>query len=387
MTVQQGTSLKSYTSITRLSLRFAAVVQVAVTSCTLPCGNYRRTGNYSPSCTSLTLPTPSSFGSPTTIMSVSACRTVDNTQCVVILFWSLLACLRIQDLSALECGPNQYRVSGQCQNCTSCEVLGQLTLEKCSHYQDTACSACNMGVQYFDMQAGECKNCSICNETQREVEECTSGTDALCIERCQSYQTYKNGLCGFKCELCIFGCVTLGTPRCRCSPQECYSETDLLCRNNLCTDPTTRPTEVARTLRPQSNELPTWGIGLISIGVVVGIVAFSAGSMILSFCTKKATFSDENVEEGEAGDEKGEGDGSVAGSGSKHGHYVKYYTSAGFSSPLPPRSETHKQSPRVHRDSMNNASHSPQRLRGTPVLARPPPPRITSLRAENATPI
>ena len=299
-----------------------------------------------------------------------------------------MACL-IQDISALECGPNQYRetASGQCQNCTSCELSGQLTLEKCSQYQDTACSACNMPVQYFDMQVGECKNCSICNESQREVEECTSSTDALCIERCQSYQTYKNGLCVFKCELCIFGCVTLGTPRCRCSPQECYSETDLLCRNSICTEPTTQPTEVARTLRSQSDELPTWGIGLISIGVVVGIVAFSAGSMILSFCTKKATFSDENVEEGEAENEEREGEGNVAESGLKHGRYVKHYTSAGFSSPLPPRSESNKHSPRVPRGSMTNTSHSPQGLRGTPVLTRPPPLRIASLRAENATPI
>lgn len=290
-------------------------------------------------------------------------RRVDYTHLVVMTLWTILASIQLQETLAAECRSNQYFDASEqrCKNCTDCETRGQLELASCSEYQDAACSSCDMTTQFFDRDTGKCQNCTQCGEDQRQNSECTLDEDASCTNLCSSHQYYDLELkqCLFNCDLCSFGCVTLGAPRCRCSPSNCYSETDLLCANNICTEPTVAQTEATRSSNSQTDNLPTWGIGLISIGVVIGIIAFSAGSMILSFCTRKATIPDENVEAG----------------GNSSATLVGRYPSGHPSPFLHHTLEKYRQSPGAHRNSMNNVRMSPQSL------------RAPSSRPENVTPI
>ena len=240
-------------------------------------------------------------------------KRIDLTRLVVVSLWAALACLQIQRLSAdptpcpnsVECrvenpadgcGCNQYSDEGQnvCVDCVNCCSRGQAEAAPCTTYSDTMC--CEPGVQYFNSATSQCENCTICKSNEQKVAECTITEDTQCQPRCHPHQYYAEGQCFFNCELCEYGCVTTGTARCRCYPTNCFSDTDLLCGNNLCAAMGTTSVEITGTVDNEPNGLPTWGIGLISIGVVIGIVAFSAGSLILSFCTKKTSQIEEDVE-------------------------------------------------------------------------------------------
>ena len=291
-------------------------------------------------------------------------RTGDYTHLVVVTLWAVVASIQVQETLAAECASNQYQDTGdeRCKNCTDCSALSQLTLASCSEYQNTACSSCDMTRQFFDRDTGKCVNCTVCVEGQKLSRECTMDEDTVCDSICQSHQYYdmQLGRCLFDCTRCSLGCVTLGTPQCRCSPSNCYTDTDLLCENNVCTDPPVVQTEATQSTNPRSDNLPTWGIGLISIGVVVGIIAFSAGSMILSFCTRRATVPEDNVETG------------VNSSDPIVGRYSSSHPSPFLHHAL----EKYRQSPSAHRNSASNVRMSPQSLRA-PSSSRP----------ENVTPI
>ena len=229
-------------------------------------------------------------------------RRVDHTRLVITVVLAVLASFQIQELAGNPvpcptemipppgCECNQY-LDGSCRNCSDCEALGQVTVDPCTKVRDAVCSECIKNQQFFNDETLRCQNCTECAVDERIVVDCTIEEDRQCQPRCQPHQYYDAVLnrCLFACEKCQYGCLDSGTPRCRCNPADCYSETDLLCVNNMCTPSTAPPTEATKSATPGSDPLPTWGIGLISIGVVIGIVAFSAGSMILSFCTRKTT--------------------------------------------------------------------------------------------------
>lgn len=253
---------------------------------------------------------------------INMTRRPNFTRLIVILLWSVLASIHVQELyaddidctatvedcrvsdPAPDCGCNQYLDESEdnhvCRNCTDCCSDGKAQIEPCSKNQDAQCSACVPGAQFYDRDVLECKNCTVCREDEQRVTECSISKDTLCTALCQTPQYYAEGRCHIDCSLCPSGCVTTGTARCRCQPSNCYHDTDITCKNNICGTTGTTPIEVTGTVGDDSNELPTWGIGLISIGVVIGIVAFSAGSMILGFCTRRTSQVEEDVEQASA---------------------------------------------------------------------------------------
>jgi hypothetical protein len=247
-------------------------------------------------------------------------RESDLTRLVVVLLWASLALVQVQRLSADPtlcstnsetecrvsdpapgCSCNQYLDSdtGHCENCLVCCQEGKHEVSQCSRDQNAVCSLCVPGVQFYDGETSLCRNCSVCASDEKQVVPCTTDRDTQCQPRCQLHQYYAAGRCFFNCELCQHGCTTSdasGT-KCQCQPSRCYMEHDLLCVTNQCATTEPPSPDVAGTLADRSNALPTWGIGLISIGVVIGIVAFSAGSMILSFCTRKSPQADLEMNE------------------------------------------------------------------------------------------
>jgi hypothetical protein len=247
-------------------------------------------------------------------------RESDLTRLVVVLLWASLAVVQVQRLSADPircysqpecrvgdpapgCSCNQYLDSdtGRCENCLVCCQEGKHQISRCERDHNSVCSLCAPGVQFLDGDALLCRNCSVCASDEKQVAPCTTDRDTQCQPRCQDHQYYAAGLdrCFFNCELCQHGCTTSDTSgtKCQCQPSQCYLETDLLCETNQCVTTEPPPPDVTSTLAHRSNGLPTWGIGLISIGVVIGIVAFSAGSMILSFCTRKSPQTDLEMNE------------------------------------------------------------------------------------------
>ena len=239
---------------------------------------------------------------------------------IVILLWSVLASIHVQQLyaedidcttdgnacrvkdPAPECGCNQYLEVSEgdrvCRDCVNCCSQGQVVMEPCTTYHNTECYSCVSGAQYYDLEKSKCENCTVCKEDEQKVADCSISENTRCQPRCQPHQYFRQGQCYLDCAQCQNGCVTSGTARCRCQPSRCYHDTDILCDNNICATTGTTPLEVTGTVADESNELPTWGIGLISIGVVIGIVAFSAGSMILGFCTRRTSQVEEDAEGG-----------------------------------------------------------------------------------------
>lgn len=262
------------------------------------------------------LQSSSSASTPTT----TSVRNRDSnlTRLVVVLLWAVLAIVQIQRLSAdpALCGPSsdecqvsnpapdcschQYLNSstGRCEDCRNCCQEGKYTASECLSDLDAVCSPCVPGLQFYDTTAAVCRNCTVCASDETKITACTTEQDTHCLPKCLGKQyVYVADLdrCIFNCELCPHGCTT--SDKCRCQPSQCYLEHDLLCENNQCSTSETPPSEVTGTVDDRSNDLPTWGIGLISIGVVIGIVAFSAGSMILSFCTRKSPQADPEMNE------------------------------------------------------------------------------------------
>lgn len=226
----------------------------------------------------------------------------DHTRLIVVCVWTVLASVQIHQLHVegspcpadddptFHCECYQYQDGDICRNCTDCAATGNLVLEPCTKWKDTKCSNCTSN-QFFNTMSNRCQNCSVCKVDEWEVDKCTIKSDTVCQSRCQAHQYYDpiEGRCHLNCELCEHGCITERITRCLCKNPECYAETDIVCSNNLCSTTMTPSLETTGTVDSKTNGLPTWGIGLISIGVVIGIVAFSAGSMILSFCTRKTS--------------------------------------------------------------------------------------------------
>ena len=226
----------------------------------------------------------------------------DGTLAVVLLATAVVFSIQLQEISGDPvprcllseppepgCACYQYWSDGECRNCTECSSSGQLTLSTCTARNDSTCT-CGES-QFFNATAHRCQNCTVCASFERQTVQCTATRDARCVSKCLPHQFYisEEDRCSFDCKLCRFGCVSTGTARCRCKPSNCYAAFDLLCENNLCSATESTLTEASTGLRHSSSDhFPTWGIGLVSIGVVIGIVVFSSGLMVFSYCTQQS---------------------------------------------------------------------------------------------------
>ncbi len=141
----------------------------------------------------------------------------------------------------------------------------------------------------FDCMPGEtfnnatcsCQPCLQCNGKEMfTMTQCTATRDTVC--GCNS-PTYYDDLvhqCIVDCELCPKGICHRGTEMCVCEKPECHSPGDIFCRDDrICDLPLTTPTTPPTEPQPDpfdQEAFPAWGIGLIAIGIVIGIIIFAS---------------------------------------------------------------------------------------------------------------
>ena len=164
---------------------------------------------------------------------------------------------------------------------------------KCATENTTECPwRCPSG-QFYNMSKGGCQACSTCQSPLRAAQECGTLVPALdpvlgdiCVSQdgvcCQEYEYAFNGECILNCDSCDHGSCPIGRPVCEC--EEGW-------HGNLCqhqdVSVTTPPIITYPPPDPTPNEetsLDPWQIVLIAVGIVIGIVIFSALLAIASFC-------------------------------------------------------------------------------------------------------
>lgn len=288
---------------------------------------------------------------------------------------------------APDCSCIQYfnEATSECVDCTRCCSNSSYQLSACLINSDTRCSPCDHSHQFYNKVTSSCQNCSVCSRDELEVSECAPEVDTVCKPRCKPHQYYSEdgGRCFFNCELCQHRCIEASSEatHCQCVPAQCYSSTDLLCQNNLCSRTESTTEEATGTVENKSNNLPAWGIGLISIGVVIGIVAFSAGSMVLSFCTRKTPHASSESEPGV--NSKPDINGRYQPSARLHPHLFEKGGKYGY---YPPGSLTRTGSLRGGGGGMVGGGGVGGRGGSIRGISKPPS-NIQLTRSENATPI
>lgn len=262
------------------------------------------------------------------------------------------------------CGPNQYLdQQSQCLNCTSADDT------RCQPPQNE--SECIAGLEFFNVATHRCQECKQCTEVTHRVDELCSGTqDTTCIPTCPNeILTYdvNEQMCVLDCHRCpITGrCVVGDRRRCQCGCER-SDINDLYCTRS-CGTAMPSEAEVLPTLPSTGpNMLPNWGIGLIAIGVVIGIVAFSACFLLMGFCTSSKRGSTDVGSEGSNNSE------SILVSGKSS----SLVTQSPYISSTSPFLSNHstldllRYSPNGMHSSLSSVKGSPRSVRAMPTLSR-----------------
>ena len=158
-----------------------------------------------------------------------------------------------------------------------------------SHSQCTRADAqtpmdCIPGRTTFNNDTCSCVPCSLCNKVGEMFvqTQCTVTQDSVCDCHSPLYYDRDDEECIIDCYECPggLGCIA-GTDSCDCPRKECYLPGDIYCRNPTppcvpeITSPTTPSTNPPPSLFDQ-DAFPAWGIGLIAIGIVIGIIIFAS---------------------------------------------------------------------------------------------------------------
>ena len=201
--------------------------------------------------------------------------------------WTLLLFMSIiieWSIQAPSCQPNQYwdRPSLQCMNCTNATDV------RCQQSE----SDCRVdGSEFYNTTVHRCQACKQClPRIERVAQQCNRTKDTVCIQTCShEFLTFdpNEGRCILECSKCpgTGECEPGDSQKCSCSCER-SSPDDLYCDSCITAEPPTSATmpPVLLTLGP-GNSLPNYGTGLIAIGVVVGIVAFSACFLLMGVCS------------------------------------------------------------------------------------------------------
>lgn len=162
-------------------------------------------------------------------------------------------------------------------------------------------SRCQMLTNCSDNQFWDgtrCANCSTCSGEREFVEEdCTPSADTRC-NRCPVNFKFSSNfrVCLLQCETCpLQKCSTefRSESQCECRlPMNCYSPGDVFCESpkDECvpTQPPPPPSPQPPPTQAGDDSLPPWGIGVIAVGAVVGIIAFSSLFLLIGLVgTKK----------------------------------------------------------------------------------------------------
>ena len=161
-------------------------------------------------------------------------------------------------------------------------------------------SMCTSGESFHNVTVNCCQRCSSCPTGYEMRTPCSTTSDTYCVPSCPHQALAWNEgeeACVIKCSFCSYECDSIER-RCVCDPSLCYHPNDLYCDVPIpCTITSSRPTvDDINTGSGNPSSLPPWGIGVIAVGAVLGIVAFSAGFLLMGICTRKKR--SEGVESG-----------------------------------------------------------------------------------------
>lgn len=194
----------------------------------------------------------------------------------------------------------------------------QAQIGNCSRLNPDVPSSCVEGETYLDSGTGCCERCNPCRAHSEMIviSQCTLTEDSQC--GCDQPLFLSSGTCYIDCRACpilpgsdIGECV-VGYPRCKCLKPECYEDHDFYCRHDICPPPSPPPTPrngstitttVTTVFILDSNSLPSWGFGLIAIGIVIGIIIFASCFLCMGLSTLrgKRSFSPDGSENSENG--------------------------------------------------------------------------------------
>lgn len=166
-------------------------------------------------------------------------------------------------------------------------------VQNCSQNRPQNQSHCIPGETWYNLKTGCCERCSTCDHGSTDMfleSRCNVSHDAVCACRTPLYFEPAFDRCVIHCPSCETGRCIPNTDQCECPvPANCYQKHDLYCRNGpiLCEQEpvTVQPTRNLELNSPRETSLPPWGIGLIAIGVVIGIIVFASCFLCLGIFT------------------------------------------------------------------------------------------------------
>ena len=150
--------------------------------------------------------------------------------------------------------------------------------------------------QFFDLANSCCMQCTDCRAQNEDfLYRCNATHNAKCVPSCSELQHFSvrdNKCIITDCSKCPGGDCD-GVESCLCDP--CHS-------GATCTDPVLSDECMTEVSKPREtnaksesgSSLNPLGIGLIAIGVVIGIVAFSSCFLLFGVCTTKQRRMSEN---------------------------------------------------------------------------------------------
>lgn len=179
-------------------------------------------------------------------------------------------------------------------------------------------SDCVPGETTFNVATGCCKRCSSCQDQERmfAISECNVTHDAVCDCLSPTYLDDTSHICALDCQLCPSrsgpGSCLPGRTECQCLNQACHLLGDIYCDNPV--NPPCRATVSQLTTTPperpsgnnsfDQNSVPAWGIGLIAVGIVIGIIIFASCFLCMGIFTKHKN-SDPESQRGSESSENG----------------------------------------------------------------------------------
>ena len=140
---------------------------------------------------------------------------------------------------------------------------------------------------FFNSTQSCCVQCQDCIN-QDVFTPCNRTHDAVCVPLCPSLKRWsmKDRKCVISdCSLCPGGDCVVGLEACLCN-DPCYSGDTCSIFNRECRDEP-QPSVKTNEGDTSSSSLNPLSIGLIAIGVVIGIVAFSSCFLLFGLCTTK----------------------------------------------------------------------------------------------------
>lgn len=174
--------------------------------------------------------------------------------------------------------------------------------EVCSRSSPGECRA----NEWFNAETSCCQTCTDCSTSNGEIErfavaQCNVTHDAECDCNMPTFLDTTTNQCLLHCEFCPLGrCSAPGV--CECDERKCHTSDDIYCRNprNCATiPPPVEPTRIAPPPFSEQDTLPPWGIGLIAVGIVIGIIIFASCFLCLGLFTMHKTQDPESQQSSE----------------------------------------------------------------------------------------